>query len=89
MSDPRTRTSNAVDPVVAAHERAVEQNREQLADTVDALQDKLDVKSQAQGQLRNAKMRLARLVVDPRRVVVGAVAGAAVLTAVLVFRRRR
>jgi hypothetical protein len=87
MADPRSKAN--LDPVVAAHEQAVEQNREQLADTVDALQDKLDVKAQAQGQLRSATMRLARLVVNPRPMVVGALAGAAALVAVLVWRRRR
>ena len=43
------------DTTIAAKEREVERNREQLADTVDALQAKLDVKTRAQAKLQETK----------------------------------
>lgn len=88
MADPRTNTGNDVDPAVAAREREVEHNRERLAETVDALQDKLDVKAHAQDRVRNAK---AQMTADgrPRPVVLAAVAGLVVVSAVLVWRRLR
>jgi hypothetical protein len=62
-------------------ERVIEQQREELAKTVDALQAKFDVRSHARhraGQVRR----------HPERAVVAAVAVAAVV-ALVVWRRRR
>lgn len=74
---------------IAAREREVERNREQLAQTVDALQDKLDVKSKAQVRLREAKERATTDDGRPRPVVLAG--AAAVLAGVvgLVWWRRR
>jgi hypothetical protein len=63
---------------IAAREREVERNREQLAQTVDALHDKLDVKSQAQARLREAKERATTADGKPKPVVM---AGAAAVVA--------
>jgi type VI protein secretion system component VasF len=63
---------------IAAKEREVERNREQLAQTVDALHDKLDVKSQAQARLREAKERATTADGKPKPVVM---AGAAAVVA--------
>jgi len=46
------------DPTIAAREREVERNREQLAETVDALHAKLDVKTQAQAKMRQVQDRV-------------------------------
>jgi len=74
---------------IAAREREVERNREQLAQTVDALQDKLDVKSKAQARLRETKERATTDDGRPRPVVLAG--AAAVLAGVvgLVWWRRR
>jgi hypothetical protein len=66
---------------IAAREREVERNREQLAQTVDALQDKLDVKSKAQARLRETKDRATTDDGRPRPVLV---AGAAAVLAGIV-----
>jgi hypothetical protein len=63
---------------IAAREREVQRNREQLAQTVDALHDKLDVKSQAQARLREAKERATTADGKPKPVVM---AGAAAVVA--------
>jgi type VI protein secretion system component VasF len=63
---------------IAAKEREVERSREQLAQTVDALHDKLDVKSQAQARLREAKERATTADGKPKPVVM---AGAAAVVA--------
>ena len=74
---------------IAAREREVERNREQLAQTVDALQDKLDVKSKAQARLRETRERATTDDGRPRPVVLAG--AAAVLAGVvgLVWWRRR
>lgn len=79
----------ADDATVAARQREVERNREQLAQTVDALQHKLDVKSKAQARLREAKERATTDDGRPRPVVLAG--AAAVVTGVvgLVWLRRR
>jgi MYXO-CTERM domain-containing protein len=104
MSDPRTGgaagTADDVDPVIEARERAVEQHREQLAHTIDALHDKLDVKAHAhdavqdakahaRDTVRNAKAQATTRDGRPRPVVLAAVAGLVVVTALVVWRRRR
>lgn len=62
------------DSTVAAKEREVERNREQLADTVDALHAKLDVKSKAQAKLHQTKDRATTDSGKPRPVVLAAAA---------------
>lgn len=77
------------DTTIAAKERAVERNREQLADTVDALQAKLDVKSRAQAKLRETKHRATTDDGKPRPVVLaGAVAALAAVAGLVWWRRR-
>ena len=74
---------------IAAREREVERNREQLAQTVDALQDKLDVKSKAQARLRETKDRATTDDGRPRPVVLaGAAAVLAGVVGLLWWRRR-
>ncbi|HET6652329.1 MAG TPA: DUF3618 domain-containing protein [Nocardioides sp.] len=63
---------------IAAKEREVERNREQLAQTVDALHDKLDVKAKAQARLRETKDRATTADGKPKPVVM---AGAAAVVA--------
>ncbi len=77
------------DTTIAAKERAVERNREQLADTVDALQAKLDVKSRAQAKLHETKDRATTDDGKPRPVVLaGAVAALAAVAGLVWWRRR-
>jgi hypothetical protein len=66
----------------------VEQNREQLATTVDALHDKLDVKAHAQDRVREAKARVTTPDGKPRPAVLATVAGLVAVTAFVVWRRR-
>lgn len=70
-------------------EADIEQQREQLAQTVDALSAKLDVKSQAQAKVHDVADRATTADGKPRPEVLAA--GAAVLVAVglLVWWRRR
>lgn len=104
MSDPRTGpgpgTADDVDPVIEARERAVEQQREQLAHTVDALHEKLDVKAHAKEAVRDAKLHARESVRNakaqattrdgkPRPAVLAAVAGLVAVTGLVVWRRRR
>lgn len=79
----------ADDATVAARQREVERNREQLAQTVDALQDKLDVKSKAQARLREAKERATTDDGRPRPVVLAGAAAAVAGVVGLVWLRRR
>jgi hypothetical protein len=96
VSDPGTSADDAstgsetgVDPAVAAQEREVERNREQLAGTVDALQAKLDVKSHAKERVRTAKARVTGPDGKPRPVVLVAGAGLVLGVVALAWRRRR
>lgn len=73
---------------IAAKERAVERNREQLADTVDALHAKLDVKSKAQARLRETKDRATTDAGRPRPLVLAAAAGMLAGAVALVWWRR-
>lgn len=85
----QTGDAAADDATVDARQREVERNREQLAQTVDALQAKLDVKSKAQARLREARERATTDDGRPRPVVLAG--AAAVVTGVvgLVWLRRR
>jgi type VI protein secretion system component VasF len=74
------------DPI-AARERDVERNREQLAQTVDALHAKLDVKSKAQARARDVKARVAPDGRPDPRVVAGTVAAVALVVALVLWRR--
>jgi type VI protein secretion system component VasF len=74
---------------IAAKEREVERNREQLAQTVDALHDKLDVKSQAQARLREAKERATTADGKPKPVVMAGAAAVVFGVAGLIWWRRR
>ena len=77
------------DTTIAAKEREVERNREQLADTVDALQAKLDVKTRAQAKLQETKDRATTDDGKPRPVVLaGAVAALAAVAGLVWWRRR-
>jgi hypothetical protein len=62
-------------------ERQIEQQREDLAHTVDALQAKLDVKAQAQHKAQEIRRHPAW--------IGGAVAAAVAIGALVVWRRRR
>lgn len=73
---------------ITAREREVERNREQLAQTVDALHAKLDVKSQAKARLQQTKDRATTPSGRPRpAVVAGAVAAVAAVIALIWWRR--
>ncbi len=77
------------DTTIASHEQEVERNREQLADTVDALQAKLDVKSQARARLARARDRSTTDAGTPRPEVLAAVGLVVVAVVALVWWRRR
>jgi uncharacterized protein DUF3618 len=77
------------DTTIAAKEREVERNREQLADTVDALQAKLDVKTRAQAKLQETKDRATTDDGRPRPAVLAGAAAVVVAIAGLVWWRRR
>jgi hypothetical protein len=62
----------------------IERTRNDLADTVDALQAKLDVKAQAKARVARAKDRATTDTGKPRADVVAAVVGAVLLAAGLV-----
>jgi Protein of unknown function (DUF3618) len=73
---------------IAAKEREVERNREQLAQTVDALQDKLDVKSKAQARLRETRERATTADGRPKPAVVAGAAAVLVGVVGLIWWRR-
>ena len=70
-------------------EREVERNREELARTVDALHDKLDVKAHAQQRVARLKDSATTDSGKPRPAVLGAVGAAAAGVVLLVWLRRR
>lgn len=80
MSDHRT---------PAQIEADIERQRAQLADTVDALSAKLDVKSQAHAKVDEVRARATTETGRPRPEVLGAAAVVVVLVALYVWRRRR
>ncbi len=77
-------TSN--DPDVIREE--IERTREELAGTVDALQAKLDVKSQAKARVARVKDRATTDSGKPRPEVVAGVVGAALLVVGLIRWRK-
>lgn len=66
----------------------IERTREELAETVDALHAKLDVKRQAQERFARAKDQATTDAGRPRPDLVAGVVGAALLVAGLVWWRR-
>lgn len=70
-------------------EAEIEEQREQLAETVDQLAHKLDVKAQAKERSQQVADRATTDTGRPRPALVGAVAGVVVLTGLLVWWRRR
>jgi MYXO-CTERM domain-containing protein len=67
----------------------IEQQREQLAETVDLLTHKLDVKAQASAKVDDLKDRATTDDGKPRPELIAAAAGAVVLVGLLVWWRRR
>ncbi len=67
----------------------IEQQREQLAETVDQLAHKLDVKAQASAKVDVLKDRATTDEGKPRPELIGAAAGAVVLIGLLVWWRHR
>jgi hypothetical protein len=67
----------------------IEQTRADLAETVDALHAKLDVKAQAKAKVAGVKDSVTTDTGKPRPQVLAAAAGALVLVAVVVWWRRR
>lgn len=74
---------------VTALQLEVERNRDQLADTVDALQAKLDVKSKAQARAADVRDRVTTEDGKPRPVVLAGAAAVVVAAVGLVWWRRR
>jgi ElaB/YqjD/DUF883 family membrane-anchored ribosome-binding protein len=73
---------------IADKEREVEQTREELADTVDALHDKLDIKSKAQARLKEARSLATNDAGRPKPVVLAGVLAVLGLVVGLVWWRR-
>ena len=67
----------------------IEQKREQLAETVDLLAHKLDVKAQASAKVDELKDRATTPEGKPRPELIGAAAGVVVVIGLLVWWRRR
>ena len=67
----------------------IEQKREQLAQTVDLLTQKLDVKAQASAKVYELKDRATTPAGKPRPELIGAAVGAVVVIGLLVWWRRR
>lgn len=84
-----TAQQNGSSPTPQELEREVERNREELARTVDALHDKLDVKAHAQQRVARLKDSATTDDGKPRPAVLGAVGAAAAGIALLVWLRRR
>jgi hypothetical protein len=70
-------------------EAQIEEQRERLAETVDQLAHKLDVKAQARERAAHVKEQLTTPDGKPRPAAIGAVAGMVVLAGVLVWWLRR
>ena len=67
----------------------IERTRENLADTVDALHAKLDVKSQAKARVARARDQATTADGKPRPELVAGAVGAVLLVAGLIWLRRR
>ncbi len=81
-------TGSNSSPTPEEIEADIARQREQLADTVDALQDKLDVKSRAQAKAHDVQQRVTDSRGRPRTdLVAAAVTGALVFTGGLVWLR--
>ena len=70
-------------------EAEIEQQREQLAETVDALTAKLDVKAQARAKADQFKDRVTTDDGQPRPEVIGGAVGVIVVMGLLVWWRRQ
>jgi hypothetical protein len=73
----------------ASIEAEIEAQREQLAETVDQLAHKLDVKAQAKERAADLKDRATTATGKPRPELVVAMVGAVVAVGLLVWWRRR
>ena len=83
VTDETPRTPEEIEADIAAQ-------REQLAETIDALTHKLDVKSQAKAKAADVKERATTETGKPRpELLVGAGVVVAVVVGVLVWRRRQ
>jgi MYXO-CTERM domain-containing protein len=67
----------------------IARQRDQLADTVDALQHKLDVKAQARQKAADLRRRATTPAGTPRPELIGAAVAAVLLIGLVVWRRRR
>ena len=81
-----TTPTSSGDPEVIREE--IERTRDDLAGTVDALQAKLDVKSQARARVARVKDQATTDTGQPRSEVVAGVVGAVLLVTGLVWRRK-
>lgn len=92
-TDANTATSNGTpvssDPTVSAAEARVEEQREALAGTVDALQQRLDVKAQTQRRLAETKELVTTAEGKPRPDLLAGLAGLVLLLVGLSWLRRR
>ena len=70
-------------------EADIERQRAQLAETVDQLTHKLDVKAQGKAKVEDLKDRATTDTGSPRPELIGAAAGAVLLVGLLVWWRRR
>jgi hypothetical protein len=77
------------DEQTARLEAEIEAQREQLADTVDRLTHKLDVKTQARERVADVRDRATTDTGGPRPELVAAVVGIVVVAGPLVWWRRR
>ena len=85
-----TDSSNANGTSPESLEADIAQQREQLAETIDALTAKLDVKSQAKAKVADVRDRATTETGRPRpELLVGAGVLVAVVVGVLVWRHRR
>ncbi|HET8604445.1 MAG TPA: DUF3618 domain-containing protein [Marmoricola sp.] len=70
-------------------EAEIEQTRQQLGETVDALSQKLDVKTRLKEQAQHRREQVTREVQQRPAVPAAVAAGVVLLTALVVWRRRR
>ena len=77
------------DQKTADLEAEIEEPREHLADTVDQLAHKMDVKAQAKERAEDLKSRMTNADGKPRTAVYATIAGLLVTTGLLVWWRRR